>query len=95
MGAESADSSGAKRFAWCRAATLLLRWMLCNAMRVVGTDEECDDDDCDVDGCDAVASASVGLVVGECDFDFDWCPLGPGSLRVLDPVGPSSLFSLH
>ena len=95
MGAESADSSGAKRFAWCSAATLMLRGMRCDAMRIVGTDEGCEDDDCDVGGRDAVASASVGVVVGECDFDFDGCPLGTEPLRVLGPAGPSSLFSLR
>ena len=64
-------------------------------MQVVGTDEECDDDDCDVGGCNAVASASVGLVVRKCDFDFDGYLLGTESLHVLDPAGPSSLFLLR
>jgi hypothetical protein len=95
MGAESADSSEAKRFAWCSDATLLLREMRCDAMRFVCTDEGSEDDDCDVGGSAAVASESAGVVVGECDFDFDRCPLGTEPLRVLGPAGPSSLFSLH
>lgn len=93
--AESADSSGAKRFAICSGATPLLRVM---------RGEGCEEDDCDLGCCDVVAIA-IGMMgvdveevgVEECDFDFvvDRCPLGTEPLRLFGPAGLTSLFSVH
>ena len=88
-GFEAADSSGAKRFACCSGAMMLLRVVRCDAMR--GGCERCGGDDCEC-CCDA---ARVEVVVGECDFDVEGCPLGTGPLRVPGPTGPPSLFSLR
>ena len=77
--AESADVSGAKRFAWCSGVTLVLRVVRCDAMCERCT--ECEDSECD--GCSWETGAEVDTGVGASmsggsDFDFDECPLGTG-----------------
>ena len=93
--AESADVSGAKRFAGCSGATLVLRVMRCDAMR--GRCEVCGDSECDCCCWDTVAEVDTGVrvSVSGCDFDFDECPLGTGPLRLYGLAGPPSLFSLR
>ena len=77
--AASADVSGAKRFAWCSGATLVLRVVRCDAMCERCT--ECEDSECDGCSFETVADVDTGngaSVGGGSDFDFDECPLGTG-----------------
>ena len=59
VGAESADSSGAKRFACCSGAIMRLRVVRCDAMRQWC--EECGEDGCDDGTYDAAADASASV----------------------------------
>jgi hypothetical protein len=77
--AASADVSGAKRFAWCSGATLVLRVMRCDAM--CERCAECEDGECDGCGWETAADVDTGdgaSMSGGCDFDFEECPLGTG-----------------
>lgn len=77
--AASADVSGAKRFAGCSGATLVLRVVRCDARRERWT--ECEDNECDGCGRDTGADVSTGdgaSVSDGCEIEFDECPLGTG-----------------
>ena len=93
-GAESADSSEAKRFAKCSGAIFLrravravriVRLMRCATVRRDGCGE-CEGDAGDADFCCTAA---------EYECDFEGCPLATEQFRLFGPAGPPSLFSIR
>jgi hypothetical protein len=97
-GAESADSSEAKRFAKCSGAIFLWRAMravrIVRLMRFLRCAARLRRDD--GGGCESDAVAvNFCCTTAEYECDFEVCPLATGPLRVFGPAGPPSLFSIR
>jgi hypothetical protein len=97
-GAESADSSEAKRFARCSGAIFLRRAMravrIVRLMRIWRCAARMRRDECGGCGSDA-GGVNFCCTIAEYVCDFEVCPLATEPMRLFGPAGPPSLFLIH
>jgi hypothetical protein len=97
-GAESADSSEAKRFAKCSGAIFLRRAMravrIVRLMRCLRCSARLRRDECGGCGSDA-GGVNFCCTTAEYECAFEVCPLATEPLRLFGPAGPPSLFSIR